>query len=150
MSATALLTLPLSAPARVDSRADDAVKVLRDDTTDKTDFEVVLNGRELGIVNTGFLGQSFVFVVKGHSDGREAQVRLAINHSRFLADFVYNSMVMGFCASFGACFVFVGQDGSLAMSAICLGNQVSGKPLITYTQVLCPSSFATTMNRRMP
>ncbi len=97
-------------PAVLDRWGDNPLKVLRDDSADEQDGDVVLDGLEFGVVNAGLLDEELGPFVENGSHRPEPQVRLPGKPLGLLVDLVDDAVLRGLDALLEARLALVRQD----------------------------------------
>jgi hypothetical protein len=129
----------------------DNMEVVGVDSSNEPHQGVVLDGRRLGVVDTGLLREGFRRLCHGGPDGLEAEVWLAMERVRLLALVVDDAMLLGLDAALGARLVLVRENRPAETISLPVSRgRCTCLTLSTYTQVQWPWSLAITMNRRKP
>jgi hypothetical protein len=136
----------LVVPALVDCVVDDP-DILWNDASNEEDSHVVFDRDKFGVVYSGFDGKLLSWEVELNADGAKAEIGFIPEHGRPAPQSIDNSVLVRFDSPLGAGSAFVRQNGPFIALA---GVSKFRSRADSYTQVQCPSSFATTMKRRTP
>lgn len=133
-------------PASIDSIGNNR-PVGRHNGSDEHHFDVMFHRHKFRIVDPRLLGEFLPLHRNVHLYRREAQLRLVRQQLWPLTSLVDDAMFLRFDAVLLASLTAIRQNGSVLIVSKRWSLEVA---VITYTQVECPWSFATTMNLRNP